>query len=317
MSQSPQTLGFYAALVYRQTGSFLRGLRFWVRSHLRKEITERWLCFIEASPVLSQTPERVRGVLVDKIHRPFARCAFGPSERVDLLIKHYEVAARLFPAGTLATLVLGERMELAKLEEEKTDTSYVFTFCREMLSQHQGELTFLMTDEGSGIPLSRLVVNLTTDEQNRRTLLLNGLQGPGAMYKSQIVRVTRNLSGLRPKRAILEIVYAFAVWAKAERIVAIAKANHVSQTKEKWRRKIHADYDDFWQEFGATPLPNGDFEMPLSLPRREESDVAPKKRKVWLKRQELLASIYQQTAQALAALPKVSEDSPAATSSSL
>ncbi len=299
MSRSPQNLYAYAALVRRQTGSRLRGLRFWLRSALRKGPATKWLRFIESSPVLSLTPERVQGVLVDKIHRPFARCAFGPEERVDLLIRHYNVVSTLFAPETLSSLVSGERLLLARVEDPKTGTSYAFTLCREMLSQHQGELTFLMTDEETYVPLSRLVINFSTDEEGRRLFLVNGIQGPGAAYKNLIVRVTRNLSGLRPKRAIMEAAFALASWAKAERIVAIAKANHVSQTKKKWRKKIHADYDDFWREFGATPLPDGDFEMPLTPPRRNESDVAPKKRKAWLQRQEILASITAQTIQNL------------------
>ncbi len=304
MPQTPQSLVFYAALVSRQTGSFLRGLRFWLRSNLRKDITTKWIGFIESSPVLSQTPESVRGVLVDKIHRPFARCAFGPCERAELLIHHYEIASELFPTETLARLVLGERLPLARIEDPKNGASYVFTLCREMLSQHQGELTFLMIDEKTDIPLSRLVINFSTDGKGRRILFMNGIQGPGSAYKNTIVRVTRNLSGLRPKRALVEATYALSVWTKTERILAIAKANHVSQAKRKWRRKIHADYDDFWQEFGAIPLPDGDFEMPLALPRRQESDVPAKKRKQWLQRQVILASIAAQTAQTLATLPK-------------
>lgn len=292
----------YVGLVYRQTGSLTRAARFALRSLLRFQVTGAWIRFIESAPYLAQASERVRSVLVDKIHRPFSHCAYGPAERASLLKQHYQTAEALFSPDTLLGLVNGERMILARLEAPGKATSYVFTLCREMISQHQGELTFRMMDEAQTIPMAMLMVNLSRDAQGRKILILNGIQGPGAEYKSQIVRLTRDLCGLRPKRAVLEVAYAFAAWAGIEIIVATAIANHVSQAKLKWQRKIHADYDDFWREFGPGLLPNGDFAMPVPLPRRNVEEVAAKKRKLWLARQELLQNLDLQTAQTLAAL---------------
>jgi len=303
MTRTHKSLFGYACLVRQQTGSLTRGLRFALRSCLRYPVTSTWLRFIESSPVLSRTSDRVRSVLVDKIHRPFARCAFGPAERTSFLINHYKIAQSLFSNDTLLSLVEGERLVLAKIQGAAENETYALTLSREMISQHQGELTFLMIDEAHNIPLAMLLVNLTFDENGKRVLVLNGIQGPGAEYKSRIVRVTRDLNGLRPKRAVLEAAYAFASWMKAERIIATAISNHVSQTKKKWQRKIHAVYDEYWSEFAPAPLPNGDFDMPLILPRRKAEDVSGKKRKNWLLRQDRLALITSQTAQTLGELP--------------
>ncbi len=300
MLPSP-SLFAYARLVYDQTGSLARGFRFFIRSHLRRDVTVSWLRFIESSPVLSSAPARVKSVLCDKIHRPFARRAFGPRERADFLINHYKVVEQVFDKNALSSLVAGERALLATLRSGKGEL-FRFTLGREMISQHQGELTFLMIDEAQGLSLARLMVNMALDEKGRRLLVLNGIQGPGPEYKDRIVRATRNLSGLRPKRAVLEAAYAFASWIGADGVRATAKTNHVSQSKAKWQRKIHADYDDFWREFDPRPLPDGDFEMPLAPPVRSLEDVPPKKRKLWLARQALLASLAEQTTQALKGL---------------
>lgn len=292
----------YACLVYRQTGRLTRALRFAVRSRLRLAATSKWLHFIESSSVLSQTSDRVRSVLADKIHRPFARCAFTVEQRVDFLIGHYQLAEKLFPPNALLSLVQDDRLMLAKIKGAAEDETYVLTLGRQMISQHQGELTFLMVDEKNNLPLAMLMINLASDEEGRRILILNGIQGPGSTYKGRIVRVTRDLNGLRPKRAVLEAAYAFARWMKAEKIVATAIVNHVSQAKLKWQKKIHADYDDFWREFLPAPLPNGDFDMPLELPRRTAEEVSGKKRKNWLLRQERLQTIASQTEESLGAI---------------
>lgn len=218
-------------------------------------------------------------------------------------MNHYRIAEGLFAQETLSSLVAGERLTLARIEGPREGEAYLLTLAREMISQHQGELTFLLIDGKRGLSLAMLMVNLTFDDHGRRILLLNGIQGPGAAYKDRIVRVTRDLNGLRPKRAVLEASYAFAAWMKAERIVATTLTNHVSQAKLKWQKKIHADYDDFWREFEPSLLPDGDFELPIPLPQRKIEDVPSKKKKNWLLRQEKLRSIAAQCAATFENIP--------------
>lgn len=290
----------YARLVRRETGSALRGLRFAVRSALRCRTTKTWLSFMESNACLAQARDRVRSVLADKIHRPFSHCAYGPAARARLLMNHYEIARSAFSPERLLKLVNGERLILAQLTDPKTGETYVFTLAREMISQHQGEFTFRMMDAAQTLPLAMLMANLTYDDAGRKILLLNGIQGPGAEYKSLIVRLTRNFAGLRPKRAVVEVAYAFSRAVGLDGIVAIAKANHVSQAKRKWARKIHAAYDDFWCEFDPAVLPSGDYAMPAEPPRRNVEDVIPKKRKNWLERQSFLTALAEQTQAAAA-----------------
>jgi len=130
-----------------------------------------------------------------------------------------------------------------------------------------------------GIHLTRLVLNLCTDEHGELRLVANGIQGPKPKYKERIVRVTRDLDGLRPKRAIMEATCAVARAVGAKSLLAIGKRNHVSQSKRKWQKRNHTDYDLFWEEFALTHLPNGDYLMPMALTHRDLEEIAPKKRK--------------------------------------
>jgi uncharacterized protein VirK/YbjX len=144
------------------------------------------------------------------------------------------------------------------------------------------------------------------EETGRPTLLITGIQGPGPDYKNNIVRTTRLLSGLRPKRALLEIASVLAQWSGADHFVATTKNNHVSQSKRKWQRKVVADYDNFWQELEPQTLASGDYLFPTPIPRRSEEDVAPKKRKNWRERYALIDGMAEQVRGALKDIKKKS-----------
>ena len=278
----------YARLIYLHTQRLSRAIRFVLRSLFKWKSTLRWLHFIEEHDYLKKAPDYVRRVLSDKIHRPFALCDLKVSNRVDALIAHYSVMERLFPAETILQFVSGQKQALAEIEGQHDKEIYSITICREMFSQHQGELTLLMIDPKMGIHLTRLILNFSHDKNGKICLILNGIQGPGPEYKGRIVRVTRNLDGLRPKRAIMEVACAIARAVEATSIVAVGKKNHVSQTKKKWQLRNRTDYDSFWEEFNATPLPDGNYEIPLALIRRDPAEIVAKKRKAAANRYALL-----------------------------
>jgi uncharacterized protein VirK/YbjX len=283
---------YYTKWVCRQAGP-LRGVRSLVRSLLHWNATTRWLRFMESEPSLAQAPIEVRRVLADKIHRPFARFGLTTAQRVDMLINHYTALAALLQPAALLELVAGHRLKLVEIQGREAGEVYVMTLSREMESQHQGELTIMFIEQATNVILARIVTNLTVDNDGRRVFLLSGLQGPHPAYKAEIVKVTRHLNGLRPKRAVVEAACALARWAKAEKLIATSKRNHVSQTKAKWQRKIYADYDTFWEEFIPTVLPDGDYQMPLVMPRKNADEVPSKKKKEWQLRCVRLDAINQ------------------------
>jgi uncharacterized protein VirK/YbjX len=295
-------IGRYARLVYRHTQDPLRWLRFCLRSAIKNRATMTWLRYIESTPFLAQAPEAVRRVLADKIHKPFARCHLTTTQRVDALITHYDVLAHLFPRSVLEKIVEGRRLVIATLDGLHSPETYTITLSREMLSQHQGELAFLMLDMQSEVPLARLVVNLNRNRDGDIQLVLNGMQGPGPEYKKRIVEVTRNLDGLRPKRAVVEVATAFAQAISAGGIIAIGKKNHVSQSKAKWQRRNRTDYDSYWEEFDVTPLANGDYQFPMNIERRNPEDIPSKKRKQAMSRYALLKTLHYETLKAFVSL---------------
>lgn len=292
----------YAVKVLQQTDSLGRASRFCLRTMIHWPSSIHWFRFIETHPILREAPERVKRILADKIHRPFARRDLNVAERVALLENHYKVLTRLMPEATMTKIVAGKELTLASLSGKNGEGPYRITISRDMLSQHQGELTILFHAPEIPLPMARMIINISLDPKGREILLITGIQGPGPEYKNDIVKTTRILSGLRPKRALLEVACAFAVWMKADHIIASSRTNHVSQSKVKWQRKVRADYDGFWQEQNPAVTAAGDYKLILPLPRRSIEDVAPKKRKDWQRRTALMDELYANVSQALESL---------------
>ena len=61
-----------------------------------------------------------------------------------------------------------------------------------------------------------------------------------------------------------------------------------------------ADYDSFWRSLGGQQQENGNFALPLTMPRKPMEEIASKKRSEYRRRYILLDSLHQQVSQATA-----------------
>ena len=59
-----------------------------------------------------------------------------------------------------------------------------------------------------------------------------------------------------------------------------------------------ADYDSFWLSIGGEKQDNGNFMLPLVMPRKTIEEIASKKRSEYRRRYALLDSLIQQMKQA-------------------
>lgn len=291
---------------YHPAGQFLgsdgrtRALKFLLRTMLWYRDTLRWLRFIESSP-LHELEDDVRRELGDKVHRLYARRHTTVTDRASMLIEHYLILQAAFSSAAVREIASGRGLRLAGLEG-RDGGSFALVLRRHRLFHQQGELVISLIEESGAVPLATLAMHLRRRADGKAVLYLSGLQGPSAPHgRDEIVQATRALDGLRPKRAVVEAAVALAKYLNIDEIVATAKVNHVSTRRGRRGRLIHADYDGFWVECGATPLADGDFRFPLPIPRRDAADVAGKRRKDWLRRMERLDHILAGSAASLAA----------------
>jgi uncharacterized protein VirK/YbjX len=84
-----------------------------------------------------------------------------------------------------------------------------------------------------------------------------------------------------------------------EMIRAVSNETHIYRSvryRRKKQDKLHADYNSFWESLGGNVDDNGDYLLPLTLPRKPMEEIASKKRSEYRRRYELLDGLQTQTA---------------------
>ena len=125
-------------------------------------------------------------------------------------------------------------------------------------------------------------------------LFIGGLQGLGREYTDPEIlkKVTKSFYGMFPKRLVLEIFYSLF----SEKKIAVGNRSHIylaARYKHQEKRKIHADYDEFWQSLGANPFGEDLWALPEKLVRKEIEEIPSKKRSQYRNRYAILDEIHQ------------------------
>lgn len=279
----------YTAAVSRERG--IRKARvFFLRSLLYSLVSFRWLEFIDAyykKCGFDIAPWTLVGLPV----RKYASSTLNTSQKISLLENHYDLLFNFLKPAQLNLILKGESVNLSDLTAKNGE---VFSIKLAVLERYwrEGGLTIFITDKEKDV-ITTLTFSLGKKENGENFMMIGGLQGT-ISGKSKIVSTTRMLNGLRPKYAVLECAYAVAEFFNVKSIIATSVKNHIFGGK-KYAYKINSDYDHFWEEVGGTRLKDGNFQLPITLPKRSLEEVPSKKKKDWLKRQEYLAQIKADT----------------------
>lgn len=273
------------------SGGVARAGKFLLRGLVHWRSVSDWLHFVETTGLATAAID-IRRELADKIFRPYAYLASSVASKRTILCDHYGILSDSFRDEALSRIVNDHPIVLCDMTGAEEQHRFRLALTRNRLFQQQGELTISLIDQTSGAPLATLAINLYRNETDKPVMLLSGLQGPSAPFgKEDIVAATRTLDGLRPKRLVVEGAYALARRLAADRIIAVGRANHVSSVRGKRWRDIRADYDGFWQELGAQPRADGNYDMPPVLHRRSPEEIPAKRRRETLRRYQRLDDI--------------------------
>jgi uncharacterized protein VirK/YbjX len=278
-------------------GGIRRAVRFLGRGATCPRATVDWLAYVDAGP-LRAAPLAARLDLAQKIYRPFARRDVDLAGRIARLRAHYDALALRLSVSAIARLASGRPLVLAMLPG-RSGRRYDITVVRDCRFGKEGEISVALKARGPDIVLATATFALDRVRNGRPWLSLGGLQGPPRPHgRDEVVAATRDLHGLRPKRAVIAAAGALARWLGAGAIVAVSKVNHVSHATNR-HAPIRADYDAFWEELGGSRRADGDFDLPLDPPRRSPDEVPAKRRKEWLRRCALTDDLAWQIPQSL------------------
>lgn len=241
-----------------------------------------------------------QGLLPAKPHRPYLRAGFSVAQRAQAILDHYQLMDKL-ANNQLRQLLLSPSGNLLARFSGKNEEQFAL-YCCSGHYDREGEITLLLNYQD--MTLASLSFSII-QEQQQRTLLIGGLQGPRKHISSDVIRdATKAAHGVFPKRLLMEAVFILAAQCGVQAITAVGDTTHVFRSlryRHSKGDKFFASYSEFWLSLGGEMRGDELFTLPLSMARKDLEEIASKKRAEYRRRYALLDTLAQQVLQAAGA----------------
>ena len=263
-------------------------LKLHLRAGVRQRQTQRWLQLLNSHPVFHDLV-RAYPHLVHKIYRPYLSQALNCRQRVELLTGHYQFIlkqgwARLMSQAACAPVRLGT-------VAGKSGSAYHLQLCSLHPMDREGEMVLQLT-HGDDVIYSIAFSFFGCPQQASLAVGIGCVQGPRGQEGLRRVReATRDLHGLRPKNLMVRLVRQLGHDHGCRQMILVGNKNRAVHHSAK-KGRLFADYNELWQELGARPRPDGDFELLCeNLPMPVMEYIASKKRSEMRKRHDITLAI--------------------------
>lgn len=268
--------------------------KFLLRSLSTPRMTGRLLSSLAKQPQLMQILN-VQPGLPCRLHRPWLCTHLNHQQTIDALCWHYQQMLAQLPENVAAHYLTPRGALLATLNG-KNEELYTLRLCADAMLDKEGEATITFHDESHTV-LAELTFTLC-QYNGVNTLFVGGLQGAKADVPHQLIQsATKACHGLFPKRLVVDALLTLGSLLSVEHVRAVSNETHIYRSlryRRKKRDKLHADYNSFWESLGAQTDGEGDYVLPLALPRKTMEEIASKKRAEYRRRYALLDALQQQ-----------------------
>lgn len=268
--------------------------KFMLRSLAAPVSTARLLAGLAKQPRLMQMLQ-VQPGLPCRLHRPWLTVNMSRQSALESLDCHYQTLSRKLPAVLLNGYLSKQGITLLALTG-KDEQQFTVRLCADAFMDKEGEATLVFCDR-QGTALAEMTFTLCTFE-GKLTLFIGGLQGAKAHVPHELIQgATKACHGLFPKRLLVEAAMTLGAAFPVEQILAVSNATHIYRSwryRKKKEGTLLADYDSFWLSIGGQKQDNGNFALPLVIPRKPMEEIASKKRAEYRRRYVLLDSLIEQ-----------------------
>ncbi|HGB4253799.1 TPA: VirK/YbjX family protein [Salmonella enterica subsp. enterica serovar Virchow] len=231
----------------------------------------------------------VNPTLPAKPHRPYLHRGGSVRTRAQAVLDHYH-AVQAQPEGVRQILTVSRETLLCRLAGRQGGRLDIT--CSPCGFDREGELMLILRYNDTVI--TRLSFSLIRC-RGRLTLFIGGLQGPARGEGTDIIRrATRECHGLFPRRVLCEALSVLAQLCRVDGVVAVSETRHVlRQLRYFYRKKgrFVARYSECWRSVGGRVREDGDYDLPVVLPRREAADIPARKRAEYRRRNDLLGEV--------------------------
>lgn len=264
-------------------------LKLRIRAWVNGEATDGWIRFLNSDPFFAGMATACPR-LIHKIYRPYVTATLTSRQRVSALVDHYSFVRRM-GWTSLVSAAIHAPVTIAEFEG-KSGAAYRLQLRTGEIMEREGDLVFQLSRDG--IPLVSCACSFFPRSCSQ--LAIGGMQGTNAPDSLERIRsATRDLYGIRPKHLLVKLIAALGHALGCRQMLLVGNRNHAVRRARR-EGKVHADYDRFWSECGATSRPDGDFDMaclPLMPPDLQR--LPSSKRSEARQRYRLLATIHERT----------------------
>lgn len=241
-----------------------RALLFWGRFAANPLLTIRWWRFGATFAAERGLPP-LHDELLQKPLSKFLVYGMPNSRRLSLLIDHFAIAARVLSAESMARLWRGEWLEMGLVQGRSETYACLIALADRSGGRHEGAFAVkLMRVEDKAVLCTARFTFVRQGPEGRYTFVVGSMQGP-RNAKQRIIDVTRDLSGLRPKEAILVVLQGLVTEGGMQHFLAVSQIKHPIRYRRRTRQSMMlSNVDAFWLERSAEPEATYGFRVPFS-----------------------------------------------------
>ncbi|WP_034455610.1 VirK/YbjX family protein [Buttiauxella noackiae] len=236
---------------------------------------------------------KAQKTLPSKIHRHYLYLGMRAADRVDAILNHYQFIEKLGCKTLARGLMSPEQTRLLELSG-KIGEKIEINASTALGAEREGESTLWFNM--NGIRLAALTFCITGD-----AIFIGGLQGAHRSVPHDTIKTaTKACHGLFPKRLLMEILWLLAAQKGIKAIYGVSNDGHVFRGLRYRLSKgkhFHASYNEFWESISGEKYDKHLYRLPLSLPQKDLSEIASKKRSEYRKRYSLLNELQTQFAE--------------------
>lgn len=241
-----------------------RAFLFWFRFAANPLLTMRWWHFLAKFTATRAFPAP-HDELLQKPLSKFLVYGLSSSKRLALLIDHFSIAERILSRESMISLWRGGWLDMGTVQGRSETYACLIALADRSGGRHEGAFAIkLVRVRDKAVLCTARFMFVHHGAESRYTFVVGSMQGP-RNAKQRMVEVTRDLSGLRPKEAILVVLQGLTVEGRAQHFLAISQAKHpVHYRRGSKQSMMMSNIDAFWAERSGEPDDTFGFLVPHS-----------------------------------------------------
>ena len=244
--------------------SWKRSVLLWLRFLIYPQATFGWWRWM-ADVVASRGYPLPHDDLLQKPLMKFLAHGLSGTQRLGLLIGHFAIADKILSRESMVRLWQGETLAMGEVQGRGERYRCLLMLADRAGGRHEGVFAVRLVRSRDGATLCTVRFTFIYEDVGQSyTFVVGSMQGP-RNAKRLIIDATRDLSGLRPKEAVLMVLQGLAADGRAKQFRAVSRERHpISYRRARRQSMMVSDVDGFWSERCGEPDEVFGFVVPYS-----------------------------------------------------